>query len=69
MKRIKATTQADIKRAIATFRKEANAIVKEIAKQRDKLRALVGEYEDILATVDGAEEEWEHALDHLSQLL
>jgi methyl-accepting chemotaxis protein len=69
MKRIKATTPADIKRAIATFRKEANAIVNEIAKQRDKLRGLVGEYEDILETVDGAEEQWESALDQLSQLL
>jgi hypothetical protein len=55
--------------AIQKLHSEAKAIVDCISAERDKLRDLVQEYQEILDSIDQAEEGFENALESLSQLL
>lgn len=49
--------------------KEAEKIKNNIAKERDRLRELIGEIEDIIDSTDSFISDFEHALDSLSQYL
>lgn len=54
-------------RLIRDFAKKARRIVDRIAKNRDDLRSLLSEYTEILESTEDAHDEFERALDTLSQ--
>lgn len=56
-------------KTVAQFKAEAKAIVAKIAAARDELRDLLGQYADILESVEDAERDFESALDRMSELL
>lgn len=56
-------------REIKAFKKKADAIVARIATERDALRQLISDYQDIAESVEQFEEDFESAVDKLSELL
>lgn len=62
-------TKMQLLAAYRQFDKKARAIVGRIAKDRDKLRALLDDYQDILETIDEAERDWDDVLLKMSELL
>ena len=59
----------DFKKELKVFNAKAKAIVNRIAKERDALRDLIGEYQDVLETADEASVYLENAIDKISELL
>lgn len=53
----------------ARLLKKVTSIVDRIAAQRDELRSLLSDYEDIAAASEEAQENIEHAIELLSQYL
>ena len=51
------------------FHAKAKKLITEIAAKRDELRSLIADYEDILERTDDAHEQFESALDTLSELI
>lgn len=49
------------------FVKEARAIVKRMAADRDKLRELISEYTEVIESVDSVQDDLERALDTISE--
>lgn len=64
-----ATDEKKLRASFTAFDKQAKDIIERIAKERDRLRALLSEYEDILQSADNANDDFEEALDRLSQFL
>ena len=56
-------------KTVKSFHREAKAILAKIAAERDKLRDLLWEYDSILEDVGSAHDDFERALDTLSQYL
>ena len=61
-------TKAD-KKDLKMFHTKAKKIVESIARERDALRGLIAEYNDVLDDTEMAVDTFENALDTLSQLL
>jgi len=57
------------RRTLAQFHKKLEACKTRIGKERDKLRGLLSEYEEILGHCDEAYDDLERTADTLSQLL
>jgi len=57
------------KKQIEAFKTKVQFACKELQEDRDKLRALLDEYADILQDADEAVEDMENAIDALSRLL
>jgi hypothetical protein len=51
------------------LKKQIRELIDEIANERDRLRLLLAENEDIIDSCDSAIEDFEHGLDNLSQYL
>jgi ABC-type transporter Mla subunit MlaD len=49
--------------------KSSNAIKHNIALERDKLREICSELEDITQSIDEFDDDWDRAIDALSQFL
>ncbi len=57
------------KKVIAAFRKKAQVIINRMAKDREALRDLVYEYNEILDAVDDGIREFEDGIDRISELI
>lgn len=62
-------TPRPAKRSVASLTKQIEACKERIAKERDKLRDLVHEVNEIVDNCDEAHRDLEHAVDTLSQYL
>lgn len=54
---------------VAPLKRQLEACKKRIAAERDKMRSIISEYEDVLCACDQADSDLEHAVDTLSQYL
>lgn len=54
---------------LRTFKKQAQAIIDRIARDRDELRDLISDYSDILESCDDAARDFESGIESLSRLL
>ncbi len=59
----------DLKKKLGSFKREATKILARLSKDRDDLRNLLGDYQDILDSADAGAEDFEAGLDKLSELL
>jgi flagellar hook-associated protein FlgK len=66
---VKQEISQEFSNAITQFQKKAAAIVGRIARDRDKLRDLLDDYEAVLEDIDEAKECWDTGLETISQLL
>ena len=55
--------------ALKAFKALVEPIVKRIAKERDALRRVVDEYQEMLESVECASDDFQAALDTISQYL
>lgn len=63
------TLDSELKRHVDTFREKAQKIIDRIGCERDKLRELVAEYEEVLSSCDDAIENFDSGMDRLSEHL